>query len=536
MVALVATIQSSLMAQNIKTYNGALCKPNTMICALDVEVFNEVSYEYYENENYARVWHGRFTAHYFRYKDDHSVVGCYEHGVQSGVWKESGVFYDKQGYLSYNFLNGKLHGDYHFESDDLVISAMFCDNHLSGSISVVGQNGQFFLSGQFDEDGFACGEWEVKYLGYNRIPFIREYVYDKGQVLSIVEIDDSTGERTTYSDQNGEDRRLLSYSGLDSWFLHEMPLYYLLSRRFVNPFKNASYNAEGYNTTAVYHTVEAGDTFGHLAVKYETSSKRIQELNPDVDPAKLQIGQKIRVKGGEPAVKEEKAVEAPKAEPTAVASGDEVYHTIESGDIFKDLEKNKDEVASVDADKIATSDDNAVDHVIAEGESFSTLAKQYNTTTDRIQKLNPDVDPRKIYIGQKIRVKGNKPLITEENILEKEHKVTPNGWGDAKSGNDRTGKYKGACTVAYCFTDPVRNHKSLYIPAYTALGGGVVVLDVTLDRNGAVTNARVASSTNSSLNQIALQAARNYRTRFNIDGSAPASHKGTITFTFLTLM
>ena len=289
-VALVATIQSSLMAQNVKTYNGALCKPNTMICALDVGVFSEVSYEYYENENYARVWHGRFTALYSRYYDNHRVVGCYEHGVQSGVWKESGVFYDKQGYLSYNFLNGKLHGDYHFESNDLVISAMFCDNHLSGSISVVGQNGQFSLSGQFDEDGFACGEWEVKYLDYNRIPFIREYVYDKGQVLSIVEIDDSTGERTTYSDQNGEDRRLLSYSGLDSWFSCKMPLYDLLSRRFVKPFKKAE-------VKAVYHIVEAGDTFGHIAFKYEgATQKSIQALNPDVDPAKLQIGQKIRVK------------------------------------------------------------------------------------------------------------------------------------------------------------------------------------------------------------------------------------------------
>ena len=87
-------------------------------------------------------------------------------------------------------------------------------------------------------------------------------------------------------------------------------------------------------------------------------------------------------------------------------------------DIFKDLAKNKDEVASVEADKIATSDDTAVDHVIAEGESFSTLAKQYNTTTDRIQKLNPDVNPNKIQIGQKIRVKGNKPLVKEEKKAE----------------------------------------------------------------------------------------------------------------------
>ena len=109
-----------------------------------------------------------------------------------------------------------------------------------------------------------------------------------------------------------------------------------------------------------------------------------------------------------------------------------------------------------------------------------------------------------------------------------------NDKGDNKDENKSTKpKYQGACTVSYRFEEPVRNHANLYIPAYTARGGGVVVLDVWLDRNGTVTSARVASSTNSSLNQIALQAARNYNTQFNIDGSAPQSHKGTITYTFI---
>lgn len=109
-----------------------------------------------------------------------------------------------------------------------------------------------------------------------------------------------------------------------------------------------------------------------------------------------------------------------------------------------------------------------------------------------------------------------------------------NDKGDNKDENKSTKpKYQGACTVSYRFEEPVRSHANLYIPAYTARGGGVVVLDVWLDRNGTVTSARVASSTNSSLNQIALQAARNYNTQFNIDGSAPQSHKGTITYTFI---
>lgn len=106
--------------------------------------------------------------------------------------------------------------------------------------------------------------------------------------------------------------------------------------------------------------------------------------------------------------------------------------------------------------------------------------------------------------------------------------------GDGKKEGDQSkGKYQGACTVSYSFSDPVRNHRSLHVPAYTARGGGVVVVDVSLDRNGSVVSASVASSTNASLNKIALQAARNYNTRFNIDSSAPSPHRGTITYTFV---
>lgn len=109
-----------------------------------------------------------------------------------------------------------------------------------------------------------------------------------------------------------------------------------------------------------------------------------------------------------------------------------------------------------------------------------------------------------------------------------------NNKGDGKSDDaDKRGKYQGACTVSYNFADPVRNHRNLYIPAYTARGGGVVVLEVSIDRNGSVVSASVQSSTNASLNKVALQAARNHNTRFNIDGSAPAPHKGTITYTFI---
>ena len=167
---------------------------------------------------------------------------------------------------------------------------------------------------------------------------------------------------------------------------------------------------------------------------------------------------------------------------------------------------------------------NLASNEASESEDSSGSAEQETENEQVVEDLNDGVDGSRSDLEEGTSsVKG----------AGKSGKGGGEDTGDSKSENENKGKYQGACTVSYCFTDPVRNHNNLYIPAYTARGGGVVVLDVWLDRNGAVTNARVASSTNSSLNAIAIQAARNYNTRFNIDGSAPAPHKGTITYTFV---
>lgn len=106
------------------------------------------------------------------------------------------------------------------------------------------------------------------------------------------------------------------------------------------------------------------------------------------------------------------------------------------------------------------------------------------------------------------------------------------GSGGGK-GSGEKGKFSGAVTVGYSFTSPVRHHRDLYVPAYRAKGGGIVVVDVWINRNGTVTDVRIASSTNPELNSQALAAAKHAKTLFNIDNTAPASHRGTITYTFV---
>lgn len=44
------------------------------------------------------------------------------------------------------------------------------------------------------------------------------------------------------------------------------------------------------------YTVQSGDTFESIARKTGTTVRRLEQLNPKVDPTALQVGQVIRVK------------------------------------------------------------------------------------------------------------------------------------------------------------------------------------------------------------------------------------------------
>lgn len=46
----------------------------------------------------------------------------------------------------------------------------------------------------------------------------------------------------------------------------------------------------------VWHTIVSGDSFYNLAKRYGTTQQSIEALNPNVEPTKLQLGQKVRIK------------------------------------------------------------------------------------------------------------------------------------------------------------------------------------------------------------------------------------------------
>lgn len=119
-----------------------------------------------------------------------------------------------------------------------------------------------------------------------------------------------------------------------------------------------------------------------------------------------------------------------------------------------------------------------------------------------------------------------------EKGLAEEREIRNGGRMDAaREAQPADQRVAGPVTVRLDVKNPVRTGSFLEIPAYTCEGGGEVVVEITVNRAGAVTAARVLSGGDAPMREAALQSAR--ASRVNIDSDAPARQTGTITYIFI---
>ena len=127
------------------------------------------------------------------------------------------------------------------------------------------------------------------------------------------------------------------------------------------------------------------------------------------------------------------------------------------------------------------------------------------------------------------RMRANREAY-EQGLAEERALRERSGTG-GEEAEHRDRKVKGRVTVSFSLANPVRTSRRLVIPAYTCEGGGEVVVAITVNRAGEVTNARVVEGGDACMRESALNSAR--RSLFNIDDSAPARQQGTITYIFI---
>ncbi len=92
--------------------------------------------------------------------------------------------------------------------------------------------------------------------------------------------------------------------------------------------------------------------------------------------------------------------------------------------------------------------------------------------------------------------------------------------------------YAGESNITYYLEN--RYHLSLPIPVYLSQGGGKVVVNIVVNRQGKVIQADPVETKNLHDDQIYLYAkAAALRTVFNADANAPAAQKGSIHYNFV---
>ena len=168
--------------------------------------------------------------------------------------------------------------------------------------------------------------------------------------------------------------------------------------------------------TAQYHTVAEGETLSHIAVKYNTTVKRLCEWNNLDKSAIINIGKKLQVSEG-------------------AAEMEYTYHTVTADDtsywaianrygitVEKLMELNgltepkiyhvgeqiivgKSSSTSSKATKQTKSSTAAQYHTIVDGDTLGHIAVKYNTTVKRLCELNNMSKTDILKLGKKLRVK-----------------------------------------------------------------------------------------------------------------------------------
>ena len=192
----------------------------------------------------------------------------------------------------------------------------------------------------------------------------------------------------------------------------------------MNEAQEAAEAAYGLDVVAVYNTVEVKAVY-NIAKDTLTEEEVAAVINEQVDW--VAAGATLNVNNGEykftvATVEDGQAVLDMLKEGALANQGDATIKsvefledvTLESGNVkIGDVQTPAEIVATVQAGKEAIKT-----HTVVKGESFWTVAKNHGVTVSELQKLNPDVNPDRLKIGQVLNLTWLEPLINVVVVKE----------------------------------------------------------------------------------------------------------------------
>ena len=145
------------------------------------------------------------------------------------------------------------------------------------------------------------------------------------------------------------------------------------------------------NLSSETHIVESGESLYKIAKKYDISLEKLKELNPDIKPETIQIGDKIVIVA-------KKEISKPKKQ--------------------QPLEEVKTDIIPINKDANLCIDElgNQV-HTVSKGETLYKLSKKYKVSVRDLEEMNPEIVAN-LPIGYEVIVKkGNVELEKNQNSV-----------------------------------------------------------------------------------------------------------------------
>ena len=158
-----------------------------------------------------------------------------------------------------------------------------------------------------------------------------------------------------------------------------------------NKSKDKKEVASSKNANSEIHTVESGESLYKIAKKYNITLEKLIELNPDIKPEAIQIGDEIVVLA-------KKEIAKPKKK--------------------KAIEDVKIDVPSTNKDTNLCLDELGNQfHTVQKGETLYQLSKKYKVSVRDLEEMNPEIVAN-LPIGYEVVIKkGNVELEKNQNIV-----------------------------------------------------------------------------------------------------------------------
>lgn len=156
------------------------------------------------------------------------------------------------------------------------------------------------------------------------------------------------------------------------------------------------------------HIVESGESLYKIAKKYDISLEKLKELNPDIKPESIQIGDKIVVSA-------KKVKEAPKEKETPKENKPKENKPKETKTVVAEV-ANPVNPVNMDANLCTDELGNKV-HTITKGETLYRLSKKYKVSVKDLEEMNPEIIAN-LPIGYEVIIKkGDVELAKHQNEI-----------------------------------------------------------------------------------------------------------------------